>query len=95
MIVVDRQERLTHKVIINDTTAVNVERMCTWCHSQFGKRFSIVDRPVWRPTYGRDGRDGVWQCLWTGLNSSTRYTAGYEFSFDHEQDAVLFALRWS
>jgi hypothetical protein len=88
MIQVDRQERLTHKVKIHGKSATEIERMCTWCHSQFGRRFSIVDRVNF-------GRDGTWQCLWTGLNSSTRYTAGYEFSFDHEQDAVLFALKWS
>jgi len=86
--IVDKKERLTHKVIV-DTSAVNVERMCTWCHSQFGRRFSIVDRETF-------GRDGTWQCLWKGLDSiSGYYIAGYEFSFDYEQDALLFTLRWS
>ena len=87
MIVVDKKSRLEHKVIIRQASAVEIERMCTWCHSQFGRRFSIVDRPVERPTFGRDG---TWQCTWKGGGLST-----YTFSFDHEQDAVLFALRWS
>ena len=87
MIVVDQQPRLEHKVIMPQKSAVEIERMCTWCHSQFGRRFSIVDRPVERPTFGRDGR---WQCTWDGPG-----LASYTFQFDHEQDAVLFALRWS
>ena len=86
MIVVDRQPRLTHKVKINDTSAVKIERMCAWCHAQFGKRFAIIDRPDERPTFGPDG---TWQCTWEGGGLST-----YTFQFDHEQDAVLFALRW-
>ena len=87
MIRVDKQSRLTHKVIV-DTSAVGVERMCEWCHSQFGRRFAIVDRVNF-------GRDGTWQCRWKGLDSrSGYYTSGYEFSFDHKQDAVLFGLKW-
>jgi len=87
MIVVDLQPRLEHRVTINEKSAVEIERICTWCHEQFGQRFSIADRENF-------GRDGVWQCLWKGLDSSTYHSAGYEFSFDYEQDAVLFALRW-
>ena len=83
MIVTDRQPRLTHEVIIHAKSNVDIERMCSWCHKQFGMRFSIVDRPNF-------GRDGTWQCTWKGGGLST-----YTFSFDHEQDAVLFALRWS
>ena len=95
MIIVDKQSRLTHHITVGDKSHVEIERICTWCHEQFGMRFSIVDRKTF-------GRDGVWQCIWLGLDnggryldSSTRPTAGYKFSFDHEQDAVLFALRWS
>ena len=88
MIVVDKRTRLEHRVTINDKSAFEIERISTWCHEQFGQRFSIADRENF-------GRDGVWQCLWKGLDSSTYHSAGYEFSFDHEQDAVLFALRWS
>ena len=82
MIVVDRQPRLEHKVIIHQASAIEIERMCAWCHQQFGRRFSITDRE----TFGRDGR---WQCTWDGPG-----LASYTFQFDHEQDAVLFALRW-
>ena len=88
MIVVDKRTRLEHRVTINDRPAVEIERICTWCREQFGQRFSIADR-------GNYSRDGVWQCLWKGLDSSTYHSAGYEFSFDHEQAAVLFALRWA
>jgi len=85
MIVTDRQPRLTHEVIIHAKSNVDVERMCSWCHKQFGTRFSIVDRPNF-------GRDGTWQCVYDGRG---REQVTYIFSFDHEQNAVLFALRWS
>ena len=95
MITVDLKPRLTHEVIIHAKSNVDIERMCSWCHKQFGRRFSIVDRETF-------GGDGVWQCLWLGLDNSGRYldsstrpTARYKFSFDHEQDAVVFALRWA
>lgn len=94
MITVNKQSRLTHEVLILDIDGFEIERICAWCHEQFGIRFSIVDRKTF-------GRDGVWQCLWLGLDNSGRYldsstrpTARYKFSFDHEQDAVLFTLRW-
>ena len=87
MIVTDRQPRLTHRVKIHQSSAVGIERMCQWCHERFGTRFSIVDRPVDRPTFGRDG---VWQCTWEGGGLLT-----YTFSFDHEQDALMFQLKWS
>ena len=89
MITVDKQARLTHEVLIRDRSSVEVERLCTWCHEQFGIRFSIVDRSVERPDFGLHG---VWQCIYTGRG---RDHAVYKFSFDHEQDAILFALRWS
>ena len=85
MIIVDKQERLTHEVIIQSKSALDIERMCTWCLAQFGKRFGIVDRTEY-------GYNGVWQCLYDGRG---RYHAVYKFSFDHEKDAVMFALRWS
>ena len=85
MIVTDRQPRLTHEVIIHAKSNVDVERMCSWCHKQFGIRFSIVERLTF-------GQHGVWQCLY---DSRGRGHAVYKFSFDHEQDAVLFALRWA
>ena len=90
MITVDKQARLTHEVLIRDRSNVEVERLCTWCHEQFGIRFSIVDRPVEQPTFGRDG---VWQCIYDGFLRDR--VPAYKFSFDHEKDAILFALRWA
>jgi hypothetical protein len=85
--IVDKKERLTHNVMIHGKSAGHVERMCTWCHDRFGKRFSIVDR---LPKFGRDG---VWSCLWR--KGDLWISPTYEFSFDYEQDALLFTLRWS
>ena len=82
MIVVNKQSRLEHKITIHQKSVVEITLMCTWCHQQFGWRFSIVDRE----TFGRDGR---WQCTWDGPG-----LASYTFQFDHGEDAVLFALRW-
>ena len=89
MIVVDKQTRLTHEVLIRDRTNLEVERLCTWCLEQFGMRFSIVDRSVEQPNFGRDG---VWQCIYDGFLRDR--VPAYKFSFDHEKDAILFALRW-
>lgn len=85
MITVDLKPRLTHEVLIHNNSALVMGRMCSWCQEQFGIRFSIVDRLTY-------GTHGVWQCMYTG---SGRDHAVYKFSFDHEQDAILFALRWS
>lgn len=83
MIVIDHQPRLEHKVKIDRTSTAEVERMCSWCHQQFGKRFAAIDRVNF-------GVDGTWQCTWEGGGLST-----YTFSFDHDLDAVMFALRWA
>jgi hypothetical protein len=83
MIVIDKQLRLEHTIIIHQTSSVELERMCEWCHQQFGKRFAVVDRVNF-------GRDGTWQCTWDG-----REMASFTFQFDHSKDAVLFALRWA
>ena len=85
MITVDLTPRLTHEVLIQSKSNFDIERMCSWCYEQFGIRFSIVDRESCGP-------DGVWQCLYDGRG---RDNAVYKFSFDHEKDAILFALRWS
>jgi hypothetical protein len=85
MIVVDKQPRLEHNVMIPQTSAVEIARMCAWCHAQFGKRFSITDRPTF-------GRDGTWHCTYDGFSDRP---SAYKFSFDYEQDAMLFALRWT
>ena len=84
MITVDLKPRLTHEVLIQPKSTVDIERMCTWCQEQFGIRFSIVERLTF-------GQHGVWQCIYTGRG---RDHAVYKFSFDHEQDAIIFALRW-
>ena len=83
MIKVDLKPRLTHEVFIQSKSNVDIERMCSWCHKQFGIRFSIVDRETF-------GRDGVWQCMYNGRHDGAVYT----FSFDHEKDAIFFRLRW-
>jgi hypothetical protein len=85
--IVEKKERLNHHVMIHDKSNVEIERMCTWCHDRFGKRFSIVDR---LPKFGLDG---TWQCLWR--KEDLWISPVYEFSFDHEQDALLFTLKWS
>jgi hypothetical protein len=87
MIIVNKQPRLEHTIIIQQAPAVQIERMCTWCHEHFGKRFSITDRETF-------GRDGTWQCLLFRKHEVPREII-YEFSFDNEKDAVLFALRWA
>lgn len=85
MHMIDKKSRLTHRVSINDSPAVQINRICVWCHKQFGIRFSIVDREMM-------GQDGVWQCMYRG---GVNGDGLYEFSFDHGQDAVLFALKWA
>jgi hypothetical protein len=87
VMIVEKKERLTHNVMIHGKSNVEIERMCTWCHDRFGKRFSIVDR---LPKFGCDG---TWQCLWR--KGDLWKSPVYEFSFDHEQDALLFTLKWS
>jgi hypothetical protein len=84
MITVVLKPRLTHEVLIQSKSNVDIERMCKWCQEQFGIRFSIVERLTF-------GQHGVWQCIYDGRG---RDHAVYKFSFDHEQDAVLFALKW-
>jgi len=85
MIRVDRQERLTHKVKIHDKSATEIERMCSWCHEQFGIRFSTVDRTDF-------GYSGTWQCIHDGRD---RDQVTYIFSFDHEKYATMFTLKWA
>jgi hypothetical protein len=90
VITINKKSRFIYEVLIRDRSNVEVERLCTWCHEQFGIRFSSVDRPVEQPMFGLDG---VWQCIYDGFLRDR--VPAYKFSFDHEQDAVLFALRWS
>ena len=87
MIVIDKQSRLEHKVIIDQSPVIEIERMCAWCHEHFGKRHSITDRVNFGP-------DGTWQCLLLRKYEVPKELI-YEFSFDHSEDAVIFALRWA
>jgi hypothetical protein len=89
MIVTNGERRLENKVKIHDKSTVEIERMCSWCHEHFGKRFSIVDRPVDLPKFGRNG---TWQCTHDGRD---RDQVTYIFSFDHEKYATRFSLRWA
>ena len=89
MIVTNGERRLENKVKIHDKSNIEIERMCSWCHDHFGKRFSIVDRPVDRPKFGRDG---TWQCTHDGRD---RDQVTYIFSFDHATYATMFSLRWA
>ena len=89
MIVTNGERRLENKVKIHDKSTVEIERMCSWCHEHFGKRFSIVDRPVDLPKFGRNG---TWQCTHDGRD---RDQVTYIFSFDHEKYATMFMLKWA
>lgn len=82
---IDKKSRLPHKVLIRDRSNIEIERMCSWCHEQFGIRFSIVDRSDF-------GYSGVWQCVYDGFLRDS--TPAYKFSFDNEKHANWFALRW-
>lgn len=53
-----------------------------WCRQHFGERWSVVDN-----------RQGVWCCFWRGFRSQG--PGHYEWLFENERDALLFALRWS
>ena len=52
-----------------------------WCEQQFGQRWSAVDN-----------RQGRWCCFWRGPRAPD--PARWEWLFEHEQDAVLFSLKW-
>ena len=83
MIIINGRRRLAHQVVIY---VKNPELVSTWCTEQFGARFSPVDRDDF-------GWHGVWGCTFNSAGSAG--VPSYKFSFDHKQDAVLFALRWS
>jgi len=80
------QKKLSHTVMVPSEKLV---AGCRWCVAQFGNRFSITDTASDEFSPGMPA--GVWQCVWAGPGDPHRY----EFRFDHETDAVLFALRWS
>ncbi len=52
-----------------------------WCRSQWGPRWSVTEN-----------RQGTWCCFWGGFREAN---GNYRYHFAREQDAVLFALRWS
>lgn len=80
------QKKLSHTVKLPAEKQVAA---CRWCADQFGKRFSIID--CTSDEFSPGTPSGVWQCVWAGPSDSHRY----EFRFDHESDAILFALRWT
>ena len=53
-----------------------------WCKEQFGPRWSVTEN-----------RQGRWCCFWRGLRETD--FSMYEWLFVNEQDALLFALKWS
>lgn len=52
----------------------------TWCWQHLG--------PRWEAFGNKSGR---WACFWEGR----RRFGGYRYHFADEQDATIFALRWS
>jgi len=52
-----------------------------WCRSEWGERWSVTEN-----------RQGTWCCFWGGFREAK---GNYVYHFAHEQDAVVFALRWS
>ena len=53
-----------------------------WCTQQWSKRWSPIDN-----------RQGTWCCFWVGTRS--KQSGKYRYHFKNEDDAILFALRWS
>jgi len=82
MMVTDNQRRLTHQVVIAPAPYAKIQQICTWCQNQFGKSFGIIDSDI----------DGTWRGVYHEISSGVPIS--YKFLFDHEDDAVLFALKW-
>lgn len=51
-----------------------------WCTKQFGQRWEAIGY-----------RSGRWCMFWAGRDNPGKY----RFCFAHEQDLLLFILRWS
>ena len=51
-----------------------------WCKEKFGPRWEAIGN-----------RQGKWCVFWRGRENFSQY----EWNFEHEEDAVLFSLRWS
>jgi len=58
-----------------------VDPATEWCEEQFGER--------WVATQNRNGK---WCVFWAGTRSKNPGT--YEWFFENDQDAAMFALRW-
>ena len=50
-----------------------------WCEDMFGPRWEVIGN-----------RQGRWCVFWTGRS----VPGTYEWSFEREQDFLLFALKW-
>jgi len=70
---------LPHQVYINKQQHREARE---WCQQQWGQGWSVLDN-----------RRGTWCCFWAGTRGP--YRGMYEYSFHNEQDALMFALRWS
>jgi hypothetical protein len=70
---------LPYKVI---TSKRVVEQARQWCEQELGER--------WVATQNHNGR---WCVFWAGFRSKNPGT--YEWFFEDEQDAMMFALRWT
>lgn len=68
-----------HEVFIKHRKGSSDEEMTVWCTKRFGKRWSAIDH-----------REGTWCCFWAGRERPGHF----RWCFTHEQDMVLFLLRW-
>jgi hypothetical protein len=53
-----------------------------WCRQRWGQEWSVIN----------NNRAGVWSCFWAGTRGANR--GDYRYVFEHQQDAMLFSLRW-
>lgn len=70
---------LPHKVITSKKVFGSAKQ---WCEERLG--------PRWEATGYKQGR---WCVFWSGIYSKNPGT--YEWFFENDKDAVLFALRWA
>ena len=76
------QSRLEYLVVIKVISSDELNEIATWCHDQFGLKVTV-------DIHANYIFDRTWR-----LSSNSNYFSGYSFSFDREQDAILFALKW-
>ena len=72
---------LPHEVYVPKHKVREAER---WCKTELGERWSVISN-----------RQGLWSCFWVGPRSKQHQAGTYQFSFDNEEIAMWFALRWS